>query len=89
MVTIVLDVSRSEPGRRGIRVVAEPADERLCLSGESALFLINVWREAPNVLRASITHANSGRSAMLQGNEALLQIAEEMRLRLTEMLDDP
>ena len=77
-------VVRLEPARadRAVCARARPADEDLGLISDAAVLLVNLWCEAPDVIRGSISHPKSGSIAMVQGNGALRKLAEEVQLRL-------
>lgn len=80
-------VVRLEPiaADRAVSASAAPADEGFGLASDPAILLINLWSEAPDVVRGSISHPKSGCTAMVQGNGALNRLAEEVRLRLTKV----
>jgi hypothetical protein len=50
------------------------------LSSRNAGFVLRLWWETADVLRASITSVESGSVAMVQGNRALHKLAKEAGL---------
>jgi hypothetical protein len=77
---VVLLVRLSEgDGARGLHLRVLGESEALCLA-DSADFVLRLWWETPDIVRASITNVQSGSVAMLQGNRALRKLAKEIGL---------
>ena len=54
------------------------ASDRRRLATENAQFVLRIWCENPRLVRASITNLRTGTVAMVQGNEALRELAREV-----------
>ena len=77
--TIALDAARAQ---RGLQLIVAPVDEDRTLAAERAEVVVSLWREGETVVRGAIRHAGSGTVAYFQGSNALLKIAEALRIRL-------
>lgn len=65
-----------------IALLVSSATEGVKLSARDAEFVVRIWREGPNVIRASFTNVRTGAVAMVQGNDALKRIAADIDVKL-------
>ena len=76
---------RLAPGDRksDVALLVSSAAEDCHLATDGAEFVVRIWWEGPDVVRASIANLRSGVVAMVQGNAALRRRADDAPLRLT------
>lgn len=67
-------------GDSGLQLRLLGQSESWRLSSGSADFVLRLWWETADVVRASITSVQSGNVAMVQGNQALRRLAIEAGL---------
>ncbi|HEY2476566.1 MAG TPA: hypothetical protein VGI19_17430 [Candidatus Cybelea sp.] len=75
----VVSVSAGPHG--GLNAVIRPADSNEIFSVDTALIIVSIWQEAAGIVRGSFRHPRSGTTALVQGNAALLDLGNQLRVK--------
>jgi hypothetical protein len=70
-----------DDGRLHAEIAPSGDDERFTM--RSALLVLRVWRESPEIVRCSLHHPASGTTAYVQGSEELAELSNILQLEVT------
>ena len=83
--TIVVDVASDADGT--LRIAARPADPFQALRLPPTLLTVTIWSDGDDVVRASVQHRGSRTLAYVQGNRALRELCERLRVELSPLAE--
>ena len=78
--TVIVDVECASNG--SLRLIVRPADPSRALRVRSSHLALMIWTDGEDLVRIAVQHRRSRTLAYVQGNRALRELAEKLRLEL-------
>lgn len=83
--TLVVEIECGPNG--SLQLTVRPADPARAIRVRPAQLAVTIWTDGEDLVRAAVQHRRSRTLAYVQGNRALRELAEKLRLELAPVVE--